>query len=148
MRKLLYGLVGLILVVAIYRAEDTRHDSKIVERVVLGEGKQGRPGLQQIIETDGQRGKTCVEQLGLEKCRGPRGPAGKDGRDGTDGTDGRDGAPGKSCIQEYGLAKCRGPQGEKGDKGDKGDTGLTGPMGPVGPLPSLHDIICVVTGCP
>lgn len=58
----------------------------------------------------GERGESCIEEIGYPRCRGAAGregnagtdgadsvepgPAGAPGKDGTDGVDGKDGAPG------------------------------------------------------
>jgi hypothetical protein len=90
----------------------------------------------------GERGPSCVEELGLEACRGPQGVPGV----GIQGRQGDDGIPGPSCGEEFGFEACRGPQGESGEsivgpQGPAGESGvdgvdgesIVGPEGPQGP---------------
>ncbi|WP_067428559.1 collagen-like domain-containing protein [Nocardioides jensenii] len=77
----------------------------------------------------GQRGQSCVEELGLASCRGPRGFTGVKGKTGQDGDTvvgpaGANGQDGDTVV---------GPQGPPGPAGEKGATGDTGPQGPQGP---------------
>ncbi|WP_210651355.1 collagen-like protein [Nocardioides sp. SYSU D00065] len=72
-------------------------------------GEDGDDGSNGTDGKTGDRGPSCVEELGLERCRGPQGPAGADGTPGPAGVDGAPGAPG--------------PAGEKGDPGPPGDPG-------------------------
>ena len=72
----------------------------------------------------GDRGASCIEALGFNRCRGDEGKGGSDGADGdpgSDGINGQDGAPG-----------APGAKGDTGPKGDKGDPGERGPAGPPG----------------
>ena len=66
----------------------------------------GQPGPK------GDRGESCIEEIGYPRCRGAEGD---EGSDGVAGLDGADGAPGPK-----GDAGERGPQGEQGPKGDPG----------------------------
>lgn len=75
----------------------------------------------------GDRGASCIEELGFNRCRGDEGKGGSDGADGdpgSDGINGQDGAPG--------APGAPGAKGETGPKGDKGDPGERGPAGPPG----------------
>jgi hypothetical protein len=77
----------------------------------------------------GERGLSCVEELGLEACRGPQGVPGI----GIQGRQGDDGIPGPSCGEEFGFEACRGPRGESGESiiGPAGaDSTVPGPPGP------------------
>jgi hypothetical protein len=57
----------------------------------------------------GPRGRTCVEELGVTACQGPRGNPG-----------------------ERGLRGPAGPRGQAGPQGPKGPQGPQGPQGPTG----------------
>lgn len=63
----------------------------------------------------GDRGASCIEALGFNRCRGDEGQGGEDGADGQDGAPGADGA--------------KGERGEKGEKGDPGAPGADGAPG-------------------
>lgn len=83
----------------------------------------------------GVRGLSCVEELGLEVCRGDKGDDGETGARGAASTiPGPAGAAstvpgprGSTCIEELGLEACRGEKGEKGEKGDEGPAGKDAP---------------------
>lgn len=60
----------------------------------------------------GDRGESCIEEIGYPRCRGAEGA---EGSDGAAGLDGADGAP-----------------GPKGDTGERGPQGEQGPAGPAG----------------
>lgn len=66
----------------------------------------------------GERGESCIEEIGLQPCRGDEGRIGKPGSEGEPGEPGVPGTPGEP--------------GPKGDKGEKGDTGGQGPKGDPG----------------
>lgn len=74
------------------------------------------PGAPYLIE--GPRGLSCIEEIGLQPCRGDEGRSGQPGSEGEPGEPGVPGTPGEP--------------GPKGDKGEKGDTGGQGPKGDPG----------------
>lgn len=63
----------------------------------------------------GDRGASCIEEIGYPRCRGAAGEDGSSGSPGIDGQDGTDGAPG--------------PKGDKGDDGADGKDGVDGKDG-------------------
>ena len=83
-------------------------------------------------------GPSCIDEMGLQPCRGPKGEPGSDGRPGVPGDDatgraGEDGADGRQGpVGPAGPQGDPGVQGETGDQGPKGDTGDQGPAGPPG----------------
>lgn len=60
----------------------------------------------------GERGPSCIEEIGFPRCRGT---TGTEGDPGVPGSEGQPGTPGS--------------QGPQGDAGPKGDTGERGPAG-------------------
>lgn len=77
--------------------------------VVVIPGEQGPKG---------DRGESCIEEIGYPRCRGAEGESGSDGADGAAGLDGADGADG-----------APGPKGDKGDPGADGKDGVDGKDG-------------------
>lgn len=67
----------------------------------------------------GDRGESCIEEIGYPRCRGAAGDDGSAGSPGIDGQDGADGAPGPKGD--------KGDPGERGEKGEKGDPGTAQP---------------------
>lgn len=63
----------------------------------------------------GERGESCIEEIGYPRCRGAAGDDGSSGTPGEAGQDGADGAPG--------------PKGDKGDPGVDGKDGTNGTDG-------------------
>lgn len=84
------------------------------EKPVVEPEDPPEPG--QIIPIPGPRGPSCIEEIGLQPCRGDEGRSGQPGSEGEPGEPGVPGTP-----------------GEQGPKGEKGDTGERGPEGPAGP---------------
>jgi hypothetical protein len=76
------------------------------------------PPLGQLIPIPGPRGLSCIEEIGLQPCRGDQ------GRTGSAGAAGDPGAPGQQGAQ--------GAQGEPGPQGPQGERGPDGPAGPSG----------------
>lgn len=141
-----FALMGVLLAVALNQGADNadsigterdrreRVEQKLAEQeaaaAVLAEqlrqlGQQPAvepedpPAPGQIIPIPGpkgDRGESCIEEIGYPRCRGAAGDDGSSGTPGAAGQDGTDGAP--------------------GPKGDKGDTGERGPEGPAGPAGS------------
>lgn len=70
----------------------------------------GQDGTNGTNGTAGARGLTCVEELGIDRCRGPKGDPG-----------------------DLGPQGVAGPQGEPGQPGRDGLEGPAGPQGPAGP---------------
>lgn len=63
----------------------------------------------------GDRGESCIEEIGYPRCRGTAGDDGSNGTSGADGEDGADGAPG--------------PKGDPGPAGADGKDGVDGQDG-------------------
>lgn len=92
------------------------------ERPVVEPSDPPEPG--QIIPIPGpkgDRGLSCIEEIGLRPCRGDQGRAGPEGTTGEPGAPGTPGAPGAQGEQ--------GPQGERGPQGEQGPAGPAGPEG-------------------
>lgn len=68
----------------------------------------------------GDRGASCIEEIGYPRCRGAAGG---------DGDDGSVGSVGASCVAELGLDACRGQQGPAGPAGADGKDGAPGADG-------------------
>lgn len=66
----------------------------------------------------GDRGPSCIEELGYPRCRGDEGASGSDGRPGMPGRDGANGADGEDGAP--------GPRGEPGAPGRDGRDGVDG----------------------
>lgn len=78
------------------------------------------PGRLVIIPgPKGDRGQSCIEEIGFPRCRGAEGDDGTSGLDGAPGTNGADGAQGPP-----------GPAGPKGDPGAPGKDGAPGTAQP------------------
>lgn len=71
----------------------------------------------------GDRGESCIEEIGYPRCRGV---------EGNEGSDGSAGAAGASCVAELGLDACRGPKGDTGPAGPAGAPGADGKDGAPG----------------
>jgi hypothetical protein len=85
------------------------------------------PPEEDIVIT-GERGPSCVEEIGLDACRGPQGIPGI----GIQGIQGDQGIPGPSCGEEFGFEACRGDQGDDGIPGIDGQDGADGSDGAAG----------------
>lgn len=66
----------------------------------------------EVVLVPGPAGPSCVQEFGLERCRGPRGVQGQ---------------PGQSCIEAVGIGECRGDEGPPGVAG--ADSTVPGPVG-------------------
>jgi hypothetical protein len=80
------------------------------------------PREEDIVIT-GERGLSCVEELGFQACQGPRGDQGDKGDPG-------EGIPGPSCGEEFGFEACRGEPGESIIGPAGADSTVPGPPGP------------------
>lgn len=73
-----------------------------------------------ITGQKGDRGPSCIEEIGYPRCRGAAGD---------DGANGSGGSVGASCVAELGLEACRGPAGADGKNGTDGKDGAPGTDG-------------------
>lgn len=97
---------------------------RLGERPVVEPGDPPAPGQVVLLPGErGDRGPSCIEEIGYPRCRGARGAHGADsnvpgepgepglhGEPGRDGVDGKDGTPGKDGVDGRDGAPGRGIQ--------------------------------------
>lgn len=85
------------------------------QRPVVEPGKPPEVGQLVVIPgPKGDRGESCIEEIGYPRCRGAQGDAST--------------VPGPAGAD----SNIPGPKGDKGDQGDRGPEGPAGPAGPSG----------------
>lgn len=140
-----FALMGVLLAVALSQGADNASDleheqaqrARVEQKLLEQEAASAalaeqlrQLGEQPAVEPDdppepgqvvvvsgprGERGESCIEEIGYPRCRGAAGDDGSSGTPGTAGEDGADGAPG--------------PKGDKGDPGADGRDGTDGKDG-------------------